>query len=1015
MEPDYSRWFDTNTWMDQYSALQEQQRARQESDHMPADQAGFERQLCDLQLNSSDEGAPQAGSPDARPSEASSPETHLAEAHGSIQRTDVAGSMRMPPRSNLRDNSFSSMRYTAPSEVQPAARTKDSKSRGLFSRVRTGLVKAFGGSRREKSSGAAASDVVYSELRIDFAKHNSASSGDEKLFSEFRRKLLSRGYTNRGTAGHWVKDLRDFSKWLESKGLTVGGLVDDEVRLRAEGRKFNANTGFKRALNALLQYRAGNVQGPPLAVEDQKLFSEFEKQALRRNYSLGTTQGRLSALREFGRWLRLEPRRLTLARLLDVPKELADRAADEFLAEGGSRDIKLALGALRDFRAEDAQLCAPSQLRGPRQHKPGYSEDVALIKEFVATAKRLGVVEGTADRNAGHLRGLAEWLRETGKPSIASRFQTPAETQSLADDIVEYTRLGKDPHERLDTALSHLRRLAPSREEFASGAGPKVMGRRSLYAYPDDAELIDLVTAEKLRNLGPQSAQSTRNRILTMASFQRSFSDWLQRENKGSIVSRLRGDKRQIDELKSDFKQFNKPGGVDLKSLRQYLQIVEANKALGVDSPEQADWEPGAAGSSSTWPPRVPSDFDPSEWPAPEGPSGLAGWQEAAGSGSTWSLPTPPSYFDPSEWPTPEGPSGLAGWQETAGSGSTWSLPTPPSDFDPSEWPTPEGPSGQAGWQETAGSGSTWSLPTPPSYFDASEWPTPERAPALSSDIYRGLDPLVDLPSSSYETPDDAQSAPVLSPAGRSPFFIGPSGASQELEDIGYLVGDDWQHGSQPISDLLLDVLDNKMLLPSSRMVPQAVSINGETYSITLGPQGRRDAQFIHHPRPPSAPDAQIGALATSALSRDRSGRVLDAREWLGDEHIHRDYELLAQELLGNNPDLASRTRFVDPLIAQQLRAGPERDVLGVLQLLVFRNGYDSADFLFLPVSDAHATDPNLRGNHWSLLLVDRRDRERPVAYHYDLPRGTQRPACSRSRRTAARRLEASPHGPTAE
>ncbi|NEU96851.1 hypothetical protein FNJ47_13610 [Bradyrhizobium sp. UFLA 03-164] len=42
------------------------------------------------------------------------------------------------------------------------------------------------------------------------------------------------------------------------------------------------------------------------------------------------------------------------------------------------------------------------------------------------------------------------------------------------------------------------------------------------------------------------------------------------------------------------------------------------------------------------------------------------------------------------------------------------------------------------------------------------------------------------------------------------------------------------------------------------------------------------------------------------------------------------------------------------------------------------------ADFLFLPVNDASATDLNRRGSHWSFLLVDRRVRGRLVAYHYD-------------------------------
>lgn len=185
--------------------------------------------------------------------------------------------------------------------------------------------------------------------------------------------------------------------------------------------------------------------------------------------------------------------------------------------------------------------------------------------------------------------------------------------------------------------------------------------------------------------------------------------------------------------------------------------------------------------------------------------------------------------------------------------------------------------------------------------------------------------------------------------------------------------------------EFLLDVLDNKMLLPSSQMAPQPVSINGETYSIALGPRGRRDAQLIHHPGPSSVPDPRIGASRASVSASDRSGRVLGADEWLGDAHIQRDYELLSQELQQNNPNLAARTRFVDPLIAFQVGHGTDGDALNAFHRIVNdRNGNDTADFLFLPVSDASATDLRRRGSHWSLLLVDRRDRDRPVAYHYD-------------------------------
>ena len=260
----------------------------------------------------------------------------------------------------------------------------------------------------------------------------------------------------------------------------------------------------------------------------------------------------------------------------------------------------------------------------------------------------------------------------------------------------------------------------------------------------------------------------------------------------------------------------------------------------------------------------------------------------------------------------------------------------------------------------------------------------PSDAPGQSSDIYRGLDSFVDLPYTPQQMRDDAQSAQVLSPAGEPTFFVGRSGVLQELEHIGYRIHEDRQDGSQPVSDLLLDVLNNIGVLPAKFSGPTQVPISGETSSIILGPRGRSGAQFIDHPRPSPVPAAQIAPLATVASSGHRSGPVLGPTQWLGDKHIQWDYQLLAQELQQNNPDLAARTRFVDPLIAQMLRS-PSKEVaeraLGWVR-------HDTADFLFLPVSDASATDRHQRGSHWSLLLVDRRDRGRPVAYHYDSTQG---------------------------
>ncbi|WP_349643560.1 Ulp1 family isopeptidase [Bradyrhizobium genosp. SA-3] len=112
----------------------------------------------------------------------------------------------------------------------------------------------------------------------------------------------------------------------------------------------------------------------------------------------------------------------------------------------------------------------------------------------------------------------------------------------------------------------------------------------------------------------------------------------------------------------------------------------------------------------------------------------------------------------------------------------------------------------------------------------------------------------------------------------------------------------------------------------------------------------------------------------------------------------------MSQELQGSNPNLAARIRFVDPLMAFRVGQGTEADALRAFHRIVDdRNGNDTADFLFLPMNDASATDLNHRGSHWSLLLVDRRDRNNPVAYHYDSSKGhNDSPAAMLAQRVGA-------------
>lgn len=971
MEPVYNN---PDDWMRWYAELQ-----RQQTDVDPADQAGFEQQLGELQLRSPEES-----------SEVSSPDSPAARSHENIQRTDVGGSMRMRPRSNLRDNSFSStrhsvdvphahhgsaannyrsdlrdrpfssMRYAAPSEEQPTARTKDNKPRGLFSRVKSGLSKVFGGNHREKWSGDPASDDVYSELRIDFAKRSRPSEADLELIEEFKTTL---GSANRKTKTieNYVMALRMFSEFLQPKGVTLNDLLGNADLLTAYKDEFkkvasaNSRNYVGGALDTLQNFQAGNPISAPAGVgtreqpmhpQDERMIRQFVENV--KDYRvtpdgtrgrgtgkvpLATIKGNVQALNAFARWLRAQNKEPLAPRAFNEPMSLADDIEQYFVAGGDDRDrFSAALSHLRRIGADGLQAVGAGPRLMGRETLSAHPGDVSIINDFLTDAlSKLGSdatrkEKGGASAMVSKLRSFSDWLQREGRPSIMDRIKGNAEQQSsLSADLAAFSIATKRTAP-LDLLRQYL------------GLEPQ----QGLRAYDDDASLIERLAKEELRNLDPAS-EPRRKTIRNTASAQRKFSDWLRTQGRESIASRINGNSEQRRSLDVDHQAFTEAKGklgLSLKKLRQYLQLVEANRALGVTVPQQR----ASSNSTSTW---------------------------------VRDLPTPPSE---SEWPPLLGPFGQAGLQEPARSSSTWS-PRVPSDFDPSEWPAPQGPVGPGGWQDPAGSSFTWS-PRVPSDF---EWPTPEGAPARSSDIYRDLTSFADLPSTPQEMRDDAQSRPVLSPAGRPPFFIGPSGTPQELEDIGYLVGEDWRHGSQAVPEFLLDVLDNKMLLPSSQMAPQPVSINGETYSIALGPRGRRDAQLIHHPGPSSVPDPRIGASRASVSAGDRSGRVLGADEWLGDAHIQRDYELLSQELQQNNPNLAARTRFVDPLIAFQVGHGTDGDALNAFHRIVNdRNGNDTADFLFLPVSDASATDVLRRGSHWSLLLVDRRDRDRPVAYHYD-------------------------------
>ncbi|ANN60788.1 hypothetical protein A9174_31545 [Mesorhizobium loti NZP2037] len=450
---------------------------------------------------------------------------------------------------------------------------------------------------------------VLRDSRAGNVRKSRPAPEDERLVSEFRAAMdeaRNRDPDNSHaatTVTNWVSRLRGFSGWLQlpPRYLTIASLLDDnDSTLADHAAAFvdeGGDKGVYRDLEALRDSLAGNVRSRAgnvrtgAAPEDEPLFSEFRAamdEARNRDpdnsHAVGTVKNWLSFLRRFSAWLQLHPRYLTIADLLDDNDrtQLTARAA-AFVGQGGDKHVQRALEALRDWRAG---TFIGSFHRGPLTDT--YPEDEDLLKRFAKAASRLKVPPKTIDSNVYYLRGFSWWLKENNKPPMA--FDSRFRTESINDHLIEYGTEDSADLSRVDSALSHLRRLALGGEEFSgAGAGPRVMGRRTLGAYAEDARLIDDFCKH---SLGPETTAVQRKLVNNLASRQRKFSEWLQREGKSSIMSRL--NQEQTGGLKDDFRAFKKAiaptwGGVALDKLQKYQRVVAANKAWGMP-PEQAGW-----------------------------------------------------------------------------------------------------------------------------------------------------------------------------------------------------------------------------------------------------------------------------------------------------------------------------------------------------------------------------------------------------------------------------------------
>ncbi|MCP3380503.1 hypothetical protein NLM31_09060 [Bradyrhizobium sp. CCGUVB4N] len=326
-----------------------------------------------------------------------------------------------------------------------------------------------------------------------------------------------------------------------------------------------------------------------------------------------------------------------------------------------------------------------------------------------------------------------------------------------------------------------------------------------LVPYAVDATLIDMWGAAEKRahRVEPETVNRRAGRLSRL-------SDWLQTRERRAMADRL-----FTQGLAQDVKEYRQQTGdrkidADLLRLQRYQQVIDGNRALGISLPEDA---PG----NTVRQPSPPQD--PLAMPAT--PSGGAWdfWREVM------QQPASPLATQV-RGPQPSPDQDLPAMPETPSEGA-WGV-----------------------WREF--------IQEPASSSSAARMP---------SDVYGDLEPLVNLnPPTPYELYDDAHSTPALGGA-RPPSFVGPSVLQQEVGDIGPIIGEGWRHGSQPASDVVIDILHNIDRLPN-QFGPRQVEIQGELYSVTLGPGGRNDVRLIHHPRASQIDEAAPSVRATGQSLR---------------------------------------------------------------------------------------------------------------------------------------------------
>ncbi|UVC15206.1 Ulp1 family isopeptidase [Mesorhizobium onobrychidis] len=819
----------------------------------------------------------------------------------------------------------------------------------------TRLITAIGHFRTEQSTGG----VVLIAGRAELTPHPE----DAALIKEYRKEATTdTGSTN-------AVALRSFSDYLRQNNKKgIAGRLSEKA-LAEDVKAYKNDAGGQRNIGAALAHLRKSHAGVKAMERERNIppVRDPAGAALMEPGRVGEAIAQHSPSQEPGSW----------------PKELSAAAHDQ--------DVRL---ELMDEAGPSSSPQRPGQSVRLR-NQPLYREDAPLILGLKGALIKGGATESTAKHHLSTLLSFGRWLLANNKDPIKDRL----DHGSLNEDAREF--IGEGDPSRLLAAIGHLR------TSQSTGGIVPIAGRAELKPCPQDAVLIERYRKEAPTKTGRRNA-----------TVLRSFSDYLRQNNKKGIADRLSG--KALDGDVTGYKK-NADGyqaiGYALASLRKShagVKAMERERHIPAVSPEWViinkehsttllrpakrqrtlntpptvaiQQQLGESGNSGGRIPMQPSTYQMGALQAETSGVGGATAQQSAPHEAI-ALPSVVAIEDYDQdllW----GEVDKAGPLPSLGSSASHHQPPDSAGaVHPLNWrhdhqsAADELPGSNVLPSRQDGGVEAMVHENPPTPFELNAWvAAPDFQPLFTGPVpahHQG----VRQPGSLQE----------LSPVPASSDDEALAWLSEELVRR-MLRETEWQPMMQEPGSAAVPgaggpgdfhLVNRRRLPPMTEAAPAQPTKASEPASpvTARAPDTYRGLPVVDlTASTPTSSDAQIGPSGPRALSNVPNGSVLGATEWLSDAHIQRDYDLLAEELRGIDPTLAARTRLVDPSVSHLLRHATPQDAQATLQA-IYNQNVAPADFLFVPVNNGTPTNP---GTHWSLLLVDRRNPEMRVAYHYD-------------------------------